>query len=493
MRDSRDGKRRKDQGQLAFGETGEGEARNPSLEGNEPPAAERSPERPAKATGLMEVVVSPENMKKALKKVMENAGAPGVDGMTTAELPLFLSQSWQEIREELLTGTYRPQPVRRVGIPKPDGGHRYLGIPTVADRLIQQAILQVLTPVFDPHLSEGSYGFRPHRSAHQAVAKAQSYVEEGKSWVVDLDIERFFDNVCHDALMARVARRIDDKVLLKLIRAYLKAGVMEGGLVSPPEMGTPQGGPLSPLLSNIYLDDLDRELERRGHAFVRYADDCNIYVASERAGRRVMEGITHFLAKRLKLRVNGDKSAVAPAHERDFLSFRIVGREKTKRSISPKARKRLRRRIKEITRRTRGVPLERVVADLNTYLRGWIGYFGFCQTPSVLRDLDSWIRRRLRCFIWKQLKRGKRRYAELRARDISRGLAAKTAGSVHGPWRISRSPALSFAFPNAFSPNSDSSPWRPAAPLNLAEPPCTDPYARWCDRDSPRGPTYVDL
>jgi RNA-directed DNA polymerase len=450
MRDSRDGKRRKSQMQLAFGEAGEGEARSPSPEGTEPPPAERSPERPAKATGLMEVVVSPENMKKALKRVMENAGAPGVDGMTTGELPRFLNQSWPRIRDELLAGTYRPQPVRRVGIPKPDGGHRYLGIPAVIDRLIQQAILQALTPVFDPHFSEASYGFRPGRSAHQAVAKAQSYVEEGKRWVVDLDIERFFDNVCHDALMARVARKTGDKVLLKLIRAYLKAGVMEGGLVSPPEQGTPQGGPLSPLLSNIYLDDLDRELEKRGHSFVRYADDCNIYVQSERAGLRVMEGVSGFLVKRLKLRVNEDKSAVAPASRRDFLSFRITGGEKPKRAISGKARERFRRRVKEITRRSRGVSLERVVSDLNTYLRGWIGYFGFCQTPSVLHDLDSWIRRRLRCFIWKGWKRGRTRYAGLRARGLGKDLAAITAGAVRSHWRMSASPGLNTAFPIAF-------------------------------------------
>mgnify|MGYP005841041983 FL=1 len=450
MRDSRDGKRRKIQGQLAFGETEEGEARNPAPEGTEPHPAERSPERPAKAEGLMEVIVSPENMKKALKRVMENAGAPGVDGMTTGELPRFLDQSWPRMRDELLAGTYRPQPVRRVGIPKPDGGHRYLGIPTVADRLIQQAILEVLTPVFDPHFSEASYGFRPGRSAHQAIAKAQSYVEKGKRWVVDLDIERLFDNVCHDALMARVARKVDDKVLLRLIRACLKAGMMEGGLASPPERGTPQGGPLSPLLSNVYLDDLDRELERRGHSFVRYADDCNVYVRSERAGLRVMEGVTNFLAKRLKLRVNEDKSAVAPAHQRDFLSFRITGREKTKRAISGKARERFRRRVKEITRRGRGVSLERVVSDLNGYLRGWIGYFGFCQTPSVLRDLDSWVRRRLRCFIWKGWKRGRTRYAGLRARGPGKDLAALTAGSSRSHWRMSASPGMNTAFPIAF-------------------------------------------
>ena len=340
--------------------------------------------------------------------------------------------------------------MRRVGIPKPDGGHRYLGIPTVADRLIRQAILQVITPVLDPRFSEASHGFRPGRSAHQAVAMAQSYVEEGKRWVVDIGIERFFDNVNHDALMAKVARRVDDKVLLKLIRAYLKAGVTEGGLVSPPEQGTPQGGPLSPLLSNSYLDDLDRELEKRGHSFVRYADDCNIYVASERAGRRVMEGVTRFLQKRLKLRVNPEKSDVAPASKRDFLSFRIVGGENAKRGISKKAKGRFRRRVKDITRRSRGVSLERVIADLNVYLRGWTGYFGFCQTPSVLRDLDSWVRRRLRCLIWKGWKRGRTRYAALRARGLGKDLAAITAGSSRSHWRMSASPGMNTAFPNAF-------------------------------------------
>ena len=442
-----DGKRRKTQMQLAFSETGEGEAHNPPQQGAESSRAERSTERPAKAVGLMEVITSPENMKKALKRVMKNKGAPGVDGMTTAELPSWLNQHWSRMKGELLVGAYKPQPVRRVGIPKPDGGHRYLGIPTVVDRLIQQAILEVLTPIFDPHFSDSSYGFRPGRSAHQAVAKAQSYIEEGKRWVVDLDIERFFDNVNHDALMARVARKVDDKVLLKLIRAYLKAGVMEGGPLSPPEMGTPQGGPLSPLLSNIYLDDLDRELKKRGHSFVRYADDCNIYVASERAGKRVMGGIARFLQKRLKLRVNGEKSAVDRASRRDFLSFTFTGGERPKRRISGKARKRFRRRVKEITRRTRGVSLEQVVAELNTFLRGWIGYFGFCQTPSVLQNLDKWIRRRLRCFIWKQWRRGRTRYAGLRARGLGMDLAAITAGSSRSHWCMSTSPGMNSAFP----------------------------------------------
>lgn len=435
---------------MAFSPEGEGEAQSRGRQGTEASMAERSTERPAKATGLMEVIVEPENMKKALKRVMANAGAPGVDGMITKELPSYLNQNWSKIREALLSGTYRPQPVGRVEIPKPDGGRRALGIPTVVDRLIQQAILQVLTPVFDPHFSEGSYGFRPGRSAHQAVARAQSHIEEGKRWVVDTDIERFFDNVCHDALMARVARKVDDKVLLKLIRAYLKAGVMEGGLASPTEAGTPQGGPLSPLLSNIYLDDLDRELERRGHSFVRYADDCNIYVASERAGRRVMEGVTRFLEKRLKLKVNPEKSDVAPTSGRDFLSFRILGGKKTKRGISKKAKERFRKRVKEITRRSRGVSLERVVADLNSYLRGWIGYFVFCQTPSVLQDLDKWVRRRLRCFIWKGWRRGRTRYAGLRKRGLSISLAAFAAGSPFSHWRMSASVGLNTAFPASF-------------------------------------------
>ncbi|MDY6794442.1 MAG: reverse transcriptase domain-containing protein [Actinomycetota bacterium] len=336
-----------------------------------------------------------------------------------------------------------------MGIPKSEGGHRYMGIPTVLDRLIQQAILEVLTPVFDPRFSDESYGFRPHRSAHRAEAKAQSHIEERRGWVEDVHIERLLDKVRHDALMAGVARKIDDKVLLKPIRAYLKAGAMGEDKVSPPEMRTPQGGPLSPPPSNIYLDDLDRGLKRRGKSFARYADDCDVYVESERAGERVMEDITRFLQMRLNLRVNKEKSAVDRASRRDFLSFRIVGGERTKRSISPKARKRLRRRVKEIARRTRGVSLERVEADLNAYPRGWIGHFGFCRTPSVPSDLDSWIRRGLRRFIWKQRKQGRTRYAGLRDRGPGKDLAAITAGSSRSPWRMIASPGMNFAFPNA--------------------------------------------
>lgn len=398
-----DDKRRNNQLELALDGKAEGEARSPRTQGTEPSLAERPTERPAKATGLVEVMIRPDNVKKAAKRVMANKGAPGVDGMTTTELPAWLEANWPQVREQLLSGTYKPSPVRKVEIPKPNGGTRALGIPTALDRFIQQAVLQVMTPIFDPHFSEASYGFRPHRSAHQAVARAQGYVEEGKGWVVDLDIESFFDKVNHDVLMARVARKVDDKALLKLIRAFLNAGVMEGGLTTQRLEGTPQGGPLSPLLSNIYLDDLDQELTKRGHAFVRYADDCNIYVASERAGQRVMENVTQFLAKKLRLKVNQAKSGVLPASRGEFLSFGFTA-GKPKRRIGKKAKQRLRRRVKEITRRTRGVSLEQVVADLNRYLRGWAGYFGFCQTPSVLRELDSWIRRRLRYLVWKQWK-----------------------------------------------------------------------------------------
>lgn len=397
----------------------------------------------------MEVVVGRDNMEKALKRVMANRGSPGTDGMRVHKLPGHLDENWDEIKEQLLSGTYHPSPVRRVEIPKPNGGTRPLGIPTARDRLIQQAIAQVLTPIFETDFSDASYGFRPGRSAQQAVARAQGYIEEGYAWVVDTDIEKLFDNVNHDKLMARVARKVADKRCLKTIRAFLNSGVMEGGLASPTEIGTPQGGPLSPLLSNIYLDDLDRELERRGHRFVRYADDCNVYVKSERAGHRVMDSLTRFLERKLKLKISARKSAVTRPFRVSFLGFSFTGGNNPRRRIAPKAIERLKKRVRELTGRTRGISLEQMVTEVNRYLRGWRGYFGFCQTPSVLRDLDSWIRRRLRSFIWKQLKRGRRRFAELKTRGVSKDLAAKTAGSTRGPWRISRSQALSYAFPNA--------------------------------------------
>jgi RNA-directed DNA polymerase len=382
--------------------------------------------------------------------VKSNKGSAGIDGMTVDELPSHLKEHWPAIREQLLSGTYKAQPVRRVEIPKPDGGVRQLGIPTVLDRMIQQAVMQVLQRRWDPGFSEHSHGFRPGRSAHQAVAKAQKYLADGKRWVVDLDLEKFFDRVNHDRLMAAVARRVADKRALRLIRAFLAAGVMEDGLVSPVDEGAPQGGPLSPLLSNLVLDELDRELERRGLCFVRYADDCNIYVGSQRAGERVKRSITSFITRRLKLKVNERKSAVARPAERKFLGFSLTNAREPKRRIAAKALMRFKRKVRELTGRTRGISLEQMTGELSSYLRGWKSYFGFCETPSVLRSLDRWIRHRLRSVIWKQWKRGKARFRQLSERGIGKDLAARSAGSAHGPWRIAKSQALQVALPASF-------------------------------------------
>jgi RNA-directed DNA polymerase len=443
-------KRQKNQLELAFTEESRSEAPRVSAEGTESLAVERGTESLAYGEQLMEEVCERGNYEQALKRVKANKGSAGVGGMTVHELPEFLKQHWPAIREQLLSGTYEPQPVKRVEIPKPDGGVRKLGIPTVLDRFIQQAVMQVLQGKWDRTFSEHSYGFRPGRSAHQAVAKAQRYIAEGFGWCVDLDLEKFFDRVNHDKLMAKIAERVSDKRILKLIRAFLTAGVMEDGLVSPVDEGTPQGGPLSPLLSNIVLDELDRELERRGLRFVRYADDCNIYVRSQRAGERVMESITRFLTVRLKLKVNQQKSAVAQPWVRKFLGFSFTSAGIPKRRIAPKAVDRFKERVRELTSRTRGVSIKRMAEELSCYLRGWLGYFGKCETPSVLERLEQWMRRRLRSAIWKQWKRGKVRFAKLRQRGVSQDLAAKTAGSAHGPWRLAKSPALSIALPNAY-------------------------------------------
>jgi len=443
-------KRLKIQYELAFAGEGRGEAPRAPEEGIESTAVKLGTESQANTDKLIEEACEKENLKEALRRVKANAGAAGVDGMSVKELPDFLRENWPRLKEQLLSGTYRPQPVRRVEIPKTGGGMRKLGIPTVVDRFVQQAVLQVLQERWDPTFSEFSYGFRPGRSAHQAVAKAQEYIQQGYDWVVDLDLEKFFDRVNHDVLMSRVARRISDKRMLKLIRGFLNSGVMENGLVGPTDEGTPQGGPLSPLLSNLLLDELDRELERRGHRFVRYADDSNIYVKSERAGQRVMKGVKRFLTRKLRLKVNESKSAVARPKDRKFLGFSFTSGEVVRRRIAPKAILRFKERIRELTRRTRGISIERMIEELRGYLIGWRGYFGFCETPSILKELEGWTRRRLRSVIWKQWKRGPVRFKELRSRGIGIALAAKTAGSAHGPWRLSNSPALARALPNAF-------------------------------------------
>src|SRR5919198_745903 len=398
--------RQKDQWELNLGTGAKGEAPKAAAQEAEVRAAKACLERPAVAGPSMEAVVERENLKKALAQVKRNKGASGIDGMTVNELAPYLKEHWPTTRAQLLEGTYKPQPVRRVEIPKASGGTRPLGIPTVLDRFIQQAVMQVLQADWDRTFSETSFGFRPGRSAHQAVERAQAYIASGHAVVVDIDLEKFFDRVNHDILMGLIAKRVADKRILKLTRAFLNAGVMEGGLVSPTEEGTPQGGPLSPLLSNLMLDVLDKELEKRGHHFVRYADDCNIYVRSQKAGERVMAGIERFLEKRLKLKVNKAKSAVAKPSVRKFLGFSFTGGTEPRRRIAPQAIARFKTKIRELTRRTGGQSLVQVAKELSTYLVGWRGYFGFCQTPSVLRTLDEWIRRRLRAIAWKQWKHG---------------------------------------------------------------------------------------
>jgi RNA-directed DNA polymerase len=413
--------------------------------GAEPVVAMAEPESPAATMHLMEKVCERENLERAWQRVRGNKGAPGVDGMTIDDAKSYLREHWPDIRSQLLAGAYRPQPVKRVEIPKPDGGVRKLGVPCVVDRLIQQALLQVLQKRWDPTFSEHSYGFRPGRSAHQAVAQAQRYVAEGYSVVVDLDLEKFFDRVNHDGLMARVAARIADKRVLKLIRAFLNAGVMEDGLVRPVDEGTPQGGPLSPLLSNLVLDDLDKELARRRLRFCRYADDCNIYVRSRRAGERVMASVSKFLTLRLKLKVNETKSAVA--EERKFLGFSISN-DGSERRIAPKALDKFKARIRDMTCRTRGKSLPQVVDELKPYLIGWRSYFDFCQTPRVLTNLEAWTRRRLRMYLWRQWQNGHNRFKELRRRGVPKFLAAVAAGSPTGFWRMSGHPAVQMALRN---------------------------------------------
>jgi len=388
-----------------------------------------------KAEGLLKEVLRRENLLEALKRVRSNRGAPGVDGMTVEALSPYLKGEWPRIREELLGGTYVPSPVRQVTIPKPDGkGVRTLGIPTVLDRFIQQAVLQGITPVFDPHFSGSSFGFRPGRGYHDAVRAAQGHVEAGYRFVVDIDLEKFFDRVNHDVLMARVARRVGDKRLLRLIRRYLEAGIMIEGVVSPREEGTPQGGPLSPLLSNILLDDLDKELERRGHRFCRYADDCNVYVKSKAAGDRVMESIARFLGKRLRLMMNRDKSAVDRPWNRKFLGYTMTPHRRPKLKVAPGSVKRVKAHIREIVRKGRGRSLAKVIGEITPFLRGWVAYFRLSQVKNVFEEMDQWIRRKMRLILWRQWKRPRTRAKKVIRLGIDRARAYPSAYNGRGPW-----------------------------------------------------------
>jgi RNA-directed DNA polymerase len=438
--------------QLSLDFSGKGEARKRWSKGrlisaaDEPGQAEK-PAAPALAEGLIEAMLSGGRVEAALRKVERNKGAPGVDGMSVTELRPYLRANWSRLKKELLEGKYRPHPVRRVSIPKPDGGTRELGVPTAVDRFIQQMILQVLEPLYDPTFSTSSYGFRPGRSAKDAVRLARDHVATGNGWVVDIDLEKFFDRVNHDILMGRLARTIGDKKLLKLIRLYLQAGVMLNGVVVERYEGTPQGGPLSPLLSNILLDELDKELEKRGHKFCRYADDCNIYVKTERAGQRVMESVTKFLETKLKLKVNREKSAVGKPRARKFLGLRIVRGAMI--GIAPKSLLRFKRRVRSLTRRNRGRSTQQVLKELKRYTDGWVAYFQVAQTPSVFNSLDEWLRRRIRCYVYKQWKKPRNRAKQMIKLGTGPWLAWGVAYKGYGPWKAAGSPAMTRALTNA--------------------------------------------
>ena len=396
---------------------------------------------------MLTQVLDRANLQRALKQVRQNKSAPGIDGMRVDALPDYLRHHWPEIRAQLIAGQYRPRPVRRVEIPKPDGRMRLLGIPTVLDRFIQQAIAQVITAQWEPHFHPHSYGFRVQRSAHQAVRFVQANIRTGYGWVVDLDLESFFDRVNHDRLMARLKSRCADTALLRLVDRYLKAGVSVDGCVEPTEQGVPQGGPLSPVLANVVLDELDWELERRGHRFARYADDANILVRSQRAGERVMASVTRFIGERLRLTVNPLKSAVDRPWNRKFLGF-TVSRNGKKLKVADQAIAKLKDRIRELTRRTRGNHIGHIVAELRETLLGWKAYFGITEVLSPLRDIDKWVRRKLRCYFWKQW--GSAGYRELRKRGVCVREAWNTSKSAHGPWRLSKTPALTIALPLRF-------------------------------------------
>lgn len=406
--------------------------------------------KPEAAQGLLEVALERSNMMRAYQRVVENKGAPGVDGLTVLELKPWLVAHWETIKQALLAGEYMPRAVRKVEIPKPQGGVRILGIPCALDRLIQQALHQTLQPLFEPGFSESSYGFRPGRNAHQAVQAAREYVAEGRRWTVDLDLEKFFDRVNHDVLMARVRRKVKDAGVLKLIRRYLEAGMMEGGITSARSEGTPQGSPLSPLLSNILLDDLDRELEKRGHRFCRYADDCNIYVKSERSGQRVRQSITAFLEQRLKLKVNADKSAVARPWERKFLGYSMTWHRKPKLKIASQSRQRLAEKIRLALRRGRGQSMQQVIKGLNPVLRGWMAYFQLTEVKNALEELDGWLRHKLRALLWRQWKRVYARARNLIKAGIDKVRAWQSATNGRGPWWNGAASHMNQAFPKSW-------------------------------------------
>ena len=427
----------------------------------EPSPARDEGKSSAEGEGVWERVLGRENLFAALKRVEANGGAPGIDGMTVEELRPYLKGHWLEVRASLDAGEYQPSPVRRVEIPKPEGGVRLLGIPTVLDRLIQQAVAQVIGPLFEGKFSPHSYGFRPGRRAHDAVKEAQMYIREGYTWVVDVDLEKFFDRVNHDKLMARVARVVKDKRVLTLIRKYLESGVMVNGVVMGTGEGTPQGGPMSPLLANILLDDLDKELERRGHRFVRYADDCNIYVRSKRAGERVMDSVREFLERKLSLKVNARKSAVDRPWKRKFVGFSFYWRKGEVRvRVAKQALERCRDRLRRLTRCTRQGTLSDIIQNINEYVMGWTGYFRLADTPSVFEELDGWLRRRLRQLVWKRWKRGKTRWRGLVALGVPRERAALGAVGT-SPWRMAASPVVHEGLSNAY--------WRKQGLRSIAE------------------------
>nr|BAD18275.1 reverse transcriptase-maturase-endonuclease of group II intron Bh.Int [Shouchella clausii] len=410
---------------------------------------------------MLERILSRENLIQALERVEKNKGSYGVDEMDVKSLRLHLHENWTSIRNEIIEGSYFPKPVRRVEIPKPNGGVRKLGIPTVMDRFLQQAIAQILTQLYDPTFSERSFGFRPHRRGHNAVRQAKQWMKEGYRWVVDIDLEKFFDKVNHDRLMRKLSSRIQDPRVLQLIRRYLQTGVMERGLVSPNTEGTPQGGPLSPLLSNIVLDELDNELEKRGLKFVRYADDCNIYVRSKRAGLRIMESVTSFIETRLKLKVNREKSAVDRPWNRKFLGFSFTRGKDPKMRVSEESVKRLKQRIRELTSRRHSMKMSDRLRRLNRYLTGWLGYYQLVDTPSILAQIDAWIRRRLRMIRWKEWKTTSARQKNLVRLGIKKAKAWQWANSRKGYWRVAHSPIMDYALNSEY--------WKGQGLMSLAE------------------------